>query len=133
MFNMNIDLFKPILNGVIIGGIDVAMDKYNGSYEGGTAMKDFGVNFSVMAGSTLINELILNMVSLPSFLQSLKNLYGVDILTVALYVGIKFMLPVRYKGGVVKNTLMGVATVLASNYVETPLRPYAPSFLLPKV
>lgn len=135
MFSLNIDLLKPVINGAIIGTAQVASNSY---MEGGMSMdkhklKEFSVDFAVMASSTIVNELLVNLVTLPSFLQSLKNLYGVDLLTVVLYVAVKYMLPSEYKGGLVKNLLMGVGTVLATNYVETPLRPYAPSFLLPKV
>lgn len=130
---MNIDLLKPVLNGVFMGGISVGVDSYMYSFNKSTAAKDFGVNFAVMGSATLVNELVVNMVTLPSFLQSLKNLYGVDALTIILFVGIKYMLPSEYKGSIVKNTILSVATVLLTNYAETPLRPYAPSFLLPKV
>lgn len=133
MFNLNIDLLKPVLNGSIIVLGQGGMMAYQDGMPSRGEAKSLGVDFAVMASATIVNELLLNMVSLPSFLQSIKNTYGVDMLTVLLYVGVKFMLPQQYKGGVVKNLLLGVGTVLVSNYVETPLRPYAPSFLLPKV
>lgn len=133
MFNLNIDLLKPVINGAVLATADVSYNYYNDRDMGKQMMKLFGVDFAVMGGATLVNELLVNTITLPSFLQSLKNLYGVDVLTVVLFVAVKFMLPSPYKGSIIKNSLLGVGTVLASNYIETPLRPYAPSFLLPKV
>lgn len=135
MFNLNIDLLKPVLNGtlMVVGqyGSDVLMGGYGGIDK--SRAKELGIDFAVMASATLINELIANTVALPSFLNSLKNVYGVDLLTVIMFVAFKFMFDRNSKSGLIKEAIVSIGVVLASNYVETPLRPYAPSWLLPKV
>ena len=135
MFSFNIDLFKTVINGVVVGGLQIGVDSYmaGGMSMNKYKMKEFGVDFAVMGSATIVNELLVNSLSLPSFLQTLKNTYGVDILTVVLYVVVKNFLPGEYKGSLVRNVLLGLGTVLITNYVETPLRPYAPNWLLPKV
>jgi hypothetical protein len=122
---LGVDVLKPVASGAILGGGSMLIQKKNGKQ----ALK-IG---ATQAGSLAASEFILGRVNLPSILGFLEQSYGPDVLGSFLY-ALSAHLMSSKDGRGLNKFIFAFLTSLGANvgaaYIEGPLRPYAPSFLL---
>lgn len=120
---------RALANGVTLAGVKLVEKVTVGSHSSG---KQIAMESLVMAASTLgtgvVNSLISSVVSLPSFVISIEETYGLDLINLILYVMIiKFSsISTGDSKSLVKLTLEGVAAIILGGYVVAPINNMLP-------
>ena len=121
---------KAIANSVALVGVKV-VDGYAISKQK-SDMKEIGIDAAVMAGSTFLsgtaNSALNSMVSLPGWVKSLEYSYGVDLITLIIYVALVKLIDMKmnYKSSFVKVVLEAVVALIGGSYIINPLNNYLP-------
>jgi hypothetical protein len=120
---------RALANGATLAGVKLVEKVTVGSHSSG---KQIAMESLVMAVSTLgtgvVNSLISSVVSLPSFVISIEETYGLDLVNLILYVMIIKFSSISTGDGksLVKLTLEGVAAIILGGYVVAPINNMLP-------
>jgi uncharacterized membrane protein len=123
------DSTKAIANGLALGGIDLVNAKFvMGSDFKNIEYTNILINSIIMSLSTLgtsvVNSMIMTRMKLPHFIGVIESQYGVDIITVILYLVGQYIydkISDTQGRGILIDIFNAIGAILLGNYIAGPL------------